>query len=374
MNIRIQEVVGRKDLGKFVDFQYRLYQGNPYFVPPLRFDEMATLRDDKNPAYEYCNARLWLAYRGNEVVGRVAAILNRAYIDKWKNKYLRFGWLDFVDDPDVLLALMNEVELWAKELNLTAVHGPLGFTDLDHEGMLVEGFDKVGTLATIYNHPYYPVHLEKLGYKKDADWLEFRIKIPQAIPETVDRVAEIVLRRLQLTIVRAKKPKDILPYAKQIFELINVAYGNLYGVVPLTEKQITYYVKQYFSFVRADFITIVLDKEGKLAAFGITMPSLSSALQKAGGKLFPFGFIHLLQAIRKNTLADLYLVSVRPDLQGKGVNALLIRETNIAFHRYGIKEVESNPQLEVNDRILTMWEHYDHIQHKRRRCYIKHLS
>lgn len=374
MNIRIQEVVGRRDFREFIDFPYRLYKDHPYFVPPLKFDEEATLRKDKNPAFEYCDARMWLAYRGDQVVGRVAAILNKAYIEKWKNNYLRFGWLDFVDDAEVVKALMSQVERWARDLGMTAVHGPLGFTDLDHEGMLVEGFDKVGTLATIYNYPYYPTHVERLGYQKDADWLEFRIKVPQTIPEMLDRVADTVMRRYSLTMMRARKAKDILPYATQIFELINVAYGNLYGVVPLTEKQIKYYVDQYFSFVRPDFITIVLDKEGKLAAFGITMPSLSKALQKAGGRLFPFGFIHLLQAIRKNNLGDLYLVAVRPDLQGKGVNALLIRETNRAYIKHGISEVESNPQLEVNDRILTMWEYYEAVNHKRRRCYIKHLA
>lgn len=374
MNIRIQEVVGRREFREFIDFPYRLYKDHPYFVPPLKFDEEATLRKDKNPAFEYCDARMWLAYRGDQVVGRVAAILNKAYIEKWKNNYLRFGWLDFVDDEEVIKALMSQVEHWARDLGMTAVHGPLGFTDLDHEGMLVEGFEKVGTLATIYNYPYYPTHVERLGYQKDADWLEFRIKVPQTIPEMLDRVADTVMRRYSLTMMRARKAKDILPYATQIFELINVAYGNLYGVVPLTEKQIKYYVDQYFSFVRPDFITIVLDKEGKLAAFGITMPSLSKALQKAGGRLFPFGFLYLLQAIRKNNLGDLYLVAVRPDLQGKGVNALLIRETNRAYIKHGIREVESNPQLEVNDRILTMWEYYEAVNHKRRRCYIKHLA
>lgn len=371
MSIRIQEVTTRKDLGAFVDFPYRLYRGNPYFVPPLRFDEEATLRKDKNPAYDYCEARLWLAYRDNQVVGRVAAIHNRAYIEKWKNKYLRFGWLDFTDDEEVLKSLMHEVEQWARELGMVAVHGPLGFTDLDHEGMLVEGFDQLGTLATLYNYPYYPRHMEALGYQKDVDWLEFLAKVPPVIPENLDRISAIVLRRQQLTIVKASKPKDILPYAPAIFELINVAYGNLYGVVPLTDKQIDYYVKQYFSFIRVDFVSIVLDKNGKLAAFGITMPSLSKALQKAGGSLFPFGFIHLLRAMRKNTVGDLYLVAVRPDLQGKGVNALLMREINRAYIRYGITSAESNPQLEHNDRIQAMWEYYEAKQHKRRRCYIK---
>lgn len=373
MSIRLQEVGSRKDLRAFIDFPYRLYKGNPYFVPPLRFDEEATLRKDKNPAYDYCDSRLWIAYRDDRVVGRVAAIHNKAYVEKWKNKYLRFGWLDFVDDPEVLTALMERVEQWARELGMTAVHGPLGFTDLDHEGMLVEGFDQLGTLATLYNYPYYPQHIEALGYRKDADWVEYLATVPSVIPENLDRISEIVLRRQHLRIVQAKKAKDILPYAPAIFELINMAYGNLYGVVTLTERQIDYYVKQYFSFIRAEFVPLILDENGKLAAFGVTMPSLSRALQKANGRLFPFGFIHLLRAMRKNTVGDLYLVAVRPDLQGKGVNALLMREVNRAYIRHGITSAESNPQLETNDKIQAMWEYYEAKQHKRRRCYIKTL-
>lgn len=373
MSIRINEVANRKDLREFINFPYRLYKRHPYYVPPLRFDEEATLRKDKNPAYEYCDARLWLAYDGNTVVGRVAAIHNRAYIEKWKNRYLRFGWLDFNDDVKVTQALMDQVEKWGRELGMTAVHGPLGFTDLDHEGMLVEGFDRMGTLATLYNYPYYPQHVEILGYQKDADWVEFSIKIPTALPANLDRIAEIVLRRQQLRVLKVKAAKEILPYAADIFELINVAYGNLYGVVPLTPRQVDYYVKQYFTFIHPDFVSLVLDRDGKLAAFGITMPSLSRALQKAAGNLFPFGIFYLLSALRWNKHSDLYLVAVRPELQGKGVNAILMREVNLGYIRRGIQFAESNPQLETNVR-AQMWEYYEREQHKRRRCYIKQLQ
>jgi len=317
MSITILEVTDKKGLASFLDYPYQLYRNHPYFVPPLRFDEEATLRKDRNPAFDYCEARYWLAYKGKTVVGRVAAILNHAYINKWKNKYLRFGWIDFENDPAILNALMQQVEGWAREKGLDAVHGPLGFTDLDHEGMLVEGFDQLGTLATIYNHPYYPQLLEKEGYAKDTDWVEYKIKLPDAVPEKLEKIARIVQQRQGLTVVQAKKPKQILPYAKELFELVNSAYSELYGVVPLTEKQIAYYTKQYFGFIRTDFVSLIIDKEGKLAAFGITMPSLSKALQKAGGSLFPFGFYHILMAIRKNDLGDLYLVAVRKDLQGR---------------------------------------------------------
>jgi GNAT superfamily N-acetyltransferase len=255
---------------------------------------------------------------------------------------------------------------------MTAVHGPLGFTDLDHEGMLVEGFDRLGTLATLYNYPYYPTHVEKLGYQKDADWIEFSIKIPTTLPANLDRIAEIVLRRQQLRVLKVKSAKEILPYASQIFELINIAYGDLYGVVPLTPRQVDYYVKQYFTFIHPDFVSLILDREGKLAAFGITMPSLSRALQKAAGSLFPLGIFYLLGALRWNKHSDLYLVAVRPELQGKGVNAILMREVNLGYIRRGIQVAESNPQLENNVR-AQMWEYYEYEQHKRRRCYIKQL-
>jgi len=265
----------------------------------LHFDEKETLRSDKNPAFDYCEARYWLAYKGNRIVGRVAGILNKAYIEKWKARHIRFGWLDFEEDERIAKALVEKVEEWGRSLGMEAVHGPLGFTDLDHEGMLVEGFDQTGTLATSYNHPYYPKFLEKAGYSKHTDWVEYRINLPEKMDEKLEKMAAIVQKRLQLNVVRFRKAKELLPYAPAIFDLINTAYADLYGVVPLTEKQVKYYTKQYFSFMRPDFVSLVTDKEGKVAAFSITMPSLSEALQKAGGKLFPFGVFHLLKAMKK---------------------------------------------------------------------------
>lgn len=373
MSLEIEEVLTKKGLQEFVGLPYRLYRNHPYFVPPLQFDEVNTLRKDKNPAFDYCEARYWMARKNGKVVGRIAAILNNAYIEKWKNAYMRFGWMDFEDDPEISAALLKKVEDWAREKKMTAVHGPMGFTDLDHEGMLVEGFDQVGTMATLYNFPYYPKHLEGLGYQKAVDWVEYRIKLPDRPPEKVTRLAALVKERLGLKVVNAKRAKDILPYAGEIFELVNSAYAHLYGVVPLTPKQIKYYTDQYFGFIRPDFVPLIVDKNGKLAGFGVTMPSLSAALQKSGGKLFPFGFIHLLLALRKNPVADLYLVAVRKDLQGKGVNAVLMDEAWNAYKSFGIKEVESNPELEDNVLVQSFWHNYEAVQHKRRRCYIKNL-
>lgn len=374
MEIVIKEVLDKSEFKKFVNFPYHLYKDNNYFVPPLRFDEAATLDRKKNPAFEYCEARYWLAYKDGQIVGRVAAILNHSYIKKWGKRYLRFGWIDFIQDADVAKALLLAVENWAREKNCEAVHGPMGFTDLDHEGMLIEGFQEQGTLATIYNYPYYSKILEELGYRKDTDWVEFRISVPEQVPEKVERLAAIVEQKFDLRIVRARKSKEILKYTNQLFDLINKSYSHLYGVVELTDRQIQYYTKQYFSFIRPDFLALVTDKDDRLIAFGITMPSLSDALQQNKGKLFPFGFIPLLRAMKKNDVADMYLVAVHPDWQGKGVNALLMREITRSYIKNGIRFAETNPELENNVPVQSIWKYYEARQHKRRRCYIRSLE
>ena len=374
MSISIQEVTEKKGLKAFINLPYALYKGNKWNIPLLRFDEEGTLRKDKNPAFDYCEARYWLAYRDGKVVGRIAGIINHAFIEKWKNKYVRFGWIDFENDPEIARLLLDEVEKWAKERGMEAVHGPLGFTDLDHQGTLVEGFEELGTLGALYNHAYYPGIIESCGYEKDADWVEYQITLGKELPEKLITIAGIVQKRLGLTIIKAKRAKEILPYAKAIFELINEAYSELYGVVPLSEKQITYYTKLYFSFIKPEFVSLITDSNGKLAAFAITMPSLSKALQKAKGSILPFGFIHILKALKKNKLADLYLIAVRKDLQGKGVNACLMLEINKAYLEFGIELVETNPELELNIKVQSFWAHYNARQHKRRRCYIKKIQ
>ena len=357
----------------FINFPDELYKDHPYFVPSLRFDEATTLSSRKNPAFDHCEAKYWLAYKNNKVVGRIAGIINYAYIDKWKNKYIRFGWIDFEDDVDISRLLLQQVENWAKEKGLNAIHGPLGFTDLDHEGTLIEGFDQLGTLASIYNYPYYQDHFEKLGFVKETDWVEYKMTAEKAVPERLVKLASVVERRLKLTVIRAKKAKEILPYGTAIFELINDAYSDLFGVTPLTQRQMDYYTKQYFSFIKAEYVTIIVDSEGKLAAFGITMPSLSKALQKNRGKLLPFGFIHLLKAMKKNDMADLLMIAIRKDLQGKGVNAMLMKETYDSYLKNGVTTVETNHELEDNTRVQSLWASFNAVQHKRRRCFIKHF-
>lgn len=336
-------------------------------------DELQTLSSDKNPAFEYCECRMWLAYKDNEISGRIAGIINNKFIDKWGKKAVRFGWIDFIDDEEVSKNLIDTVIRWAKEKKLEYIHGPLGFTDFDYEGMLIEGFNEIGTMSTIYNYQYYPRHLEKLGFEKEADWVEFEIKVPDAIPDKAERIAAIVKNKFNIRVVEAKNRKELLPYGPGIFKVINDAYKNLFGFVELTDKQIQRYIKQYFGFVSPDFIKILVDDKNEVAGFVIGMPSLTKALQKSKGKLFPFGFIHLLRALKKNKYVDLYLGAVRPDLQGKGADALLMTELTKACIKNKIISAESNIELETNVQVQGHWKYYDSRLHKRRRCFEKKI-
>ena len=374
MDIEIKKVDTLGELKKFVTFQYTLYRDNKYWVPPLRADELLSLRRDKNPAFDFCESEYWLAYKNGKIVGRIAAIINKRYNEKWNQKAARFGWVDFIDDPEVSAGLLNTAENWARTKGMNHIHGPLGFTDMDGEGTLVEGFEEVSTLGAIYNFPYYPNHIERLGYSKDTDWVEFEVTMYPEIPERVSRLAKIALERNHLTVLKVKKAKEMLPYAKEIFHVLNAAYKDLYGFVELSDKQIDMYVKQYFGFIIPEYVPVVLDSHNKVAAFGIAMPSLSRAFQRCNGSLFPFGFIHVLRAMKNNKKVDLYLTAVRPDLQNKGVNAILIHESNKVFTKNKIEKVETNRELEENAKVQAQWRFYENRQHKRRRCYRKELT
>jgi ribosomal protein S18 acetylase RimI-like enzyme len=372
MPVIIKEVTNKSELKQFVEFPFLLYKNHPHWIPPLLMDEYHTLKPEKNPAFEYCRAKYWLAYKDGKLAGRIAGIISQKYIEKWGNKYARFGWVDFTDDAEVVKALFSTVELWAKEQGMAGIHGPLGFTDMDHEGMLVEGFEELGTLAAIYNHPYYPKQLEALGYAKDVDWVEFEVKVPDQIPEKAERIEKIVMQKTGVKVLEAKKAKDLLPYAHEMFEVLNSAFAGIYAFVPLNEKQIALYIKQYFSFILPDYTKILLDSNNKVAGFVIGMPSLSSALQRSRGKLFPFGFIHILRAIsKKNKQIDLYLGAIRPDLQGRGADALLMTEMCRSAMKNGVVSAETNIELEENVRVQSHWKYFESRQHKRRRCYIK---
>ena len=374
MDVQIKEVVTLKDLKVFINFPIRLYKDNPYYVPTLISDELNTLRKDKNPAFETCQARYWLAYRAGAIVGRVAAVLNHPHIERWGQRYMRFGWLDFIDDPQVSAALLRTVEAWAGEVGMTAVHGPLGFTDMDREGMLVEGFDELATLATYYNYPYYPVHMETLGYTKDIDWVEYEISMPAEPDEKIARMAAIVMKRNKFKLLELKNKKELLKYAKELFRLIETEYKQLYGFVPLTPKQVDAYIAQYFGFVTPDFVPMVFNENNEMIAFGIGLPSLSRALQKSRGQLFPFGFVYLLNALKKNDRADLYLVAVKSEYRGSGANAILMNSMYEAFRKLGVRKIETNPELETNRLVQGQWKYFETRQHKRRRVFIKKIE
>lgn len=371
--IQIKEVQTKDELSNFIKFPDKLYSGNKFRVPQLHLYEKSILKPEKNPAFEFCEAKYWLAYQNDKIVGRIAGIINKKANEVWNEKTARFGWIDFIDNTDVSGHLIKAVEEWGKKKGMTKVQGPMGFTDMDLEGMLVEGFDEVGTQAVIYNYPYYPVHLEKNGYSKDVDWIQFKIKVPEEVPEKIKRISQLVQKKYNLRPLKATNAKDIIPYAKKMFGTLNESFTNLYGFVPLTEKQIDYYIKQYFSMVHPPYICFVLDSNDEVAGFGISFASLSEALIKTKGKLYPTGFIHILKAMRKNNKVDMLLQGVKPEYQNKGVPAIFFSEMMQAYIDNGVKTAISSHALENNESAFLMFKDYDHKQHLRRRSYIKHL-
>lgn len=373
--VKIVKVENKRQLNQFIKFPFKLYKGNPYWVPPLISDERFNLSKDKNPAFEYSDAQLWLAYKDDELVGRIAGIISHSYIEKWGNKYARFGWVDFIDDYEVSKALFDTVEAWAKENGLVAVHGPLGFCDLDKEGMLVEGFEELGTFITIYNHPYYPKHIESYGYLKDAEWMEMDITLPG--PEVVDKIsalADRAIEKYKLKVIPLKKSKDVLPYVPEVFKVYNVGYDQLYGSVHVTDKQVACYLKQFFSFLNPEYLCLIYDEEDKMAGFGIIIPSLSKAVQKSKGRLLPFGFISFLKAIKKNDTLDLYLIAIRPELRSKGVPYVILSELTRTALKNGVTHAIASPELETNHAVHSMWRNFNTRIHRRRRCYIKKFN
>lgn len=377
MSVIIKKVSSKDDLMNFIQFGIDLYKENEYFVPPLIYDERATLNRSKNPAFDHCDASYFLAYREGKIVGRIGVFINYKSNERWNQKYGRFGFVDFIDDNDVVDALFGAAESWARSRGMEKIHGPLGFTDLDHEGMLIEGFDRLGTMATIYNYPYYPKHLERMGYMKDKDWLEFLIQIPSEVPERFSRMADIVKKRFGLIVKHFDRKQDVYPYAKEIFKLINRAYKDLYGYVELSERQIDYYVDMYIPMIRLEFVTLVLKQnDNKLVGVGIGLPSMSDALRKAKGRFLPNGWYHLYKALKgkgHNGILDLLMVAVDPEYQGKGVNALMFNEFIPAANKLGMTMAESNVELEDNNRVHSLWNGLEVEQHKRRRAFIKNL-
>ena len=374
MAIIIKKVSSKKELKTFIRFNYELYKGNPYSVPDLYDDMLNTFSSKKNAAFEFCEAEYFLAYRENKVVGRVAAIINNRANQTWDKKEVRFGWIDFIDDEEVSSALLKAVEDWGKQKGMDTITGPLGFTDMDAEGMLIEGFDQLGTMATIYNYPYYPQHMEKLGFEKDADWVEFKLYVPDQLPEKFVRISEIILQKYKLKIKKLTR-KEIKEkhYGQKIFDLINEAYAPLYGFSKMTQGQIDQYVNTYLPLLDLRMVSIVETEDGELVAAGISMASLSKALQKAKGRILPFGWFYLLKAlfIKRPKVLDLLLVGVKPEYQSKGVNALLFYDLVPTFKKMGFVYGESNPELEENKKVQAQWSAFESVQHKRRRAFKK---
>lgn len=377
MAILIKKVSNKKDLKRFIRFNYELYKNNPYSVPDLYDDMVGTFSTEKNAAFEFCEADYFLAYKDDKLVGRVAAIINRRANETWNKKEVRFGWIDFVDDPEVSKALLDTVEAWGKERGMEAIVGPLGFTDMDAEGMLVEGFDQLSTMATIYNYPYYPQHMERLGFEKEADWVEYKLTVPDKLPEKFVRISEIILQKYNLKIRKLKRSEiKEKNYGQKIFDLINEAYAPLYGYSKMTQGQINQYIKTYLPLIDLRMVSLVEDEAGELVAVGISMPSLSKALQKAKGKMLPFGWFHLLKAlfVKKPNVLDLLLVGVKPEYQSKGVNALLFYDLVPTYQKMGFKYGESNPELELNKKVQAQWSAFKSVQHKRRRAFRKSID
>ena len=380
-SVQIKRVETKKDLKAFIECHYDLYEGNQYDAPNLYSDELNTLSKDKNAAFDFCEAEYFLALKEGKVVGRVAAIINNKANEKWDKKDVRFGWIDFIDDIEVSKALLKAVEDYGREKGMTSVVGPLGFTDMDPEGMLTWGFDQLGTMATIYNYDYYPKHMEKLGgWEKDNDYVEYRLDVPETAPEKYTKIAEMVEKRYNLHARKLTK-KEIFEggYGKKLFDLINVTYSHLYGFSELSERQIDQYVKMYFPLADLDLITVVEDgnKDNQLVGLAITIPSLTRALQKCHrGRLFPFGWWHLLRAIKfhKTEVVDLLLIGVLPEYRSKGANSLVFADLISRYVKYGFKWGETHVEMETNESVQSQWGPLDPTMHKKRRCYRKAIG
>ncbi|MBR08987.1 MAG: N-acetyltransferase [Rickettsiales bacterium] len=377
MGIEIREITTKKELKKFITFQWDLYKGVAPFVPPMMEFEMSTLSKDKNPAFKTDQGRFWMAFKDNVPVGRICGIIGAE--ESKKTKHIRFGWIDFIDDLEVSTALINTVESWGKQEGLDKIHGPLGFSDLDFEGTLVSGFNQISTQATMYNYPYYQEHFKHMGFSKVVDWTEARIKVPLGDKELIDdlsRKADLISKRYGIHIKEFKSGKEILKYANDFFDLLNETYGHLYGFHKLTDEQVKYYVDSYFGFVQKDFIAMVVDDNDKLIGAAVTFPSLSKAFKKAKGRMYPFGVIHVLKSFFFNDTIDFFLVATRKDYQKKGVNALLWKRLLWACEKHKIKYVFSGQMLEENDSVNNLWAKFPSAKDEeiRRRCYTKLIS
>ena len=368
-DIKVKQVLNSSDLELFIKFPMELYKGNPYYVPPLINEEKSIWVKEENPALQYSEAAQFLAYKGENIVGRIAVMINHKEEKELGIRKVRFGWLDFIDDIEVSKTLIDTAIEYAKSKGISKIEGPMGFTNLDKAGMLTKGFDKLATMIGIYNFDYYPKHMEPLGLVKEKEWVEFEINFPDTLPDKVEKFSKLIAEKYELELVKFKAKKDILPLVDSMFKLLDDTYKNLSTYTPITEEQIKHYKEKYFKFIDKDYIVCIKDKSGSLISFAITMPSYSKALQKAKGKLFPFGWWHLLNAGKKNDRANFYLIGIHPQYQKRGVTAIIFKEIYETFKKKGVKFLETNPELEENASIQALWQDYNPINHKRRRTY-----
>lgn len=369
--ISIKEVASSKDFKDFVNFPFELYKGNQFWIPPLKKDELKQLKPETNPAFEFCDAKFWTAWENNKCVGRIAAIINHNYNKKIGKKMGRFSRLEFVDNKEVSSLLIKTAENWLRDKGMEAVHGPLGFTNFDNQGLLIEGFDYLPSIASVMHYPYFQDHIENMGYLKENDWVEFRLKI-EKVPEKASRLAEIIKNRNKLEVIHFKEPKEFRSYLKDVFVLLNSAFDELPYVSAFPDRLIDFYAEKYFKILQPKYV-VVIRKDGVMVGFIVGLPSLSKAMKKANGKLLPFGFYHIMKAMKRPEEMDLLLTGVDPHYQKMGLPAILINELQNSMIENGVKYVETTGMFESNMKGATHWKNYDHVQHKRRRCYVKEL-
>ncbi|MCK5129885.1 MAG: N-acetyltransferase [Clostridiales bacterium] len=372
--IEIRQATTAKDRRNFVNFFFDLYKGNKYWAPPFRDNERNLMIEEKNYASEYCDTAWFLAYKDNKIVGRVGAIVNNRANDVWNNKVVRITRFDFIDDKEVSKALINAVTEFGKSLGMTEIQGPIGFTDLDYEGMLIEGFEEQSTLVTLYNYEYYVDHMDSLGFKKDADWVEYQVKVTEKATSLLSRISEIVLKRSEYKLLEFTKINDAKKHLDGMFDVWTDAYKELYGTTPLSQKQIDQAIKENITFANPHFLKLIADKNDKIVGFGLCFPSFTKAARIANGNLLPFGIFHFLRARNKIEVLDLYLVGVIPELQGLGLNAIIMDAVMKSGKKFDIKFAETNPELETNTKVRSQWKYFEKRQHRRRRCYIRSID
>ena len=372
-DIEIREVKTKKDMNKFIKFADELYKGNEFYVPQLHSEIKDTFNRSKNGAYEYCDSLMILAYKDKKVVGRLVGIINNKYNEKVNENHLRFTHYDVIDDIEVTKAMFEYIVKWGKEKGMDKLAGPLGFVDLDRHGVLIEGFDKIGMAITSYNYPYYAEHLEAIGLEKDVDNVEYLVTVPKEVDPRIERVKDAVLKKFGFTLKKFTKPKDIMPYIYDAFKVYNDAFYALHGTVMLTDKQVNDFINQYINLINLKYVPIIVDKNDSVVGFAVLAPSLSKASQKAKGKMFPFGWYHLLRALHKNDTLDMYLIAIKPEYQGFGLNSILLHDVTKCAIEDGIKYADTGPELETNYKVRSQWENYDAELIRKRRCYIKNI-